>query len=126
MSNIGSKSSDSGEECLNILRFANDLISAIQAVDKENNMGISMRIGVHTGDIIAGITGKSIVRYDIYGNDNYIANAMESNGTPGKIAVSQVTMNLVKNYRPSLMEFESYKTVDLFETSIQMYLARFK
>lgn len=42
-----------------------------------------MRIGIHTGDVVAGITGTSIVRYDIYGPDNDIANKMESGGAPG-------------------------------------------
>ena len=50
-----------------------------------------MRIGIHTvlftltliylkGDIIGGVIGTDIVRYDIYGPDVLIANKMESNG----------------------------------------------
>lgn len=39
-----------------------------------------MRIGLHTGTVIAGITGSTIVRYDIYGTDVLIANTMESSG----------------------------------------------
>lgn len=36
-----------------------------------------MRIGIHTGNIIGGIVGTDIVRYDIYGSDVAIAKKME-------------------------------------------------
>jgi class 3 adenylate cyclase len=35
--------------------------------NKINFLGLDMRIGIHTGKIIGGIIGTSIVRYDIYG-----------------------------------------------------------
>ena len=37
---------------------------------------MNMRIGIHTGDVIGGVVGSSIVRYDIYGPDVLIANKM--------------------------------------------------
>ena len=37
-----------------------------------------MRIGIHTGDIIGGIVGTEIIRFDIYGENVEIANLMES------------------------------------------------
>ena len=46
---------------------------------------LDMRIGVHTGDIIGGVIGTDIVRYDIYGKDVVIANKMESSGELGRI-----------------------------------------
>ena len=52
---------------------------------------LDMRIGIHTGDIIGGIIGTDIVRYDIYGKDVTIANKMESNGERGKILISGST-----------------------------------
>ena len=125
MGNAGSLNRDIGQECVNVLQFASKMIEVIQDVNNEYNMGINMRIGVHTGDVIAGITGKSIVRYDIYGNDVYIANTMESNGLEGYVSVSKTTMNLVKNFRPSLMNFESHKTVEVFGENVEIYLAKF-
>jgi class 3 adenylate cyclase len=55
-----------------------------------------MRIGIHTGEVIAGITGTNVVRYDIYGPDVLIANKMESNGQAGKVNVSDVTKALLE------------------------------
>ena len=48
-----------------------------------------MRIGIHVGPIVGGVTGSNIVRYDIYGPSVMISNKMESSGQPGKINVSE-------------------------------------
>ena len=100
------------------------MINIIQEVNVEHNMSISMRIGIHTGDVIAGITGKNIVRYDIYGNDVYIANSMESNGKAGHIAVSNATKIMIKAYRPTLFEFEEFKIVEVIDSKIEMFLLK--
>jgi len=50
-----------------------------------------MRIGIHTGKVVAGIIGSKVVRYDIFGNGVLIANKMESNGIPGKVCISEDT-----------------------------------
>ena len=55
-----------------------------------------MRIGIHTGNIIGGVIGTEIVRYDIYGRDVLIANKMESNGKSGDILVSNTTKELLE------------------------------
>ena len=60
-----------------------------------------MRIGIHTGKIVAGIIGSKIVRYDIFGGDVLIANKMESNGKQGEVVVSESTKAIIT----SEMEF---------------------
>lgn len=47
-----------------------------------------MRIGMHIGDIIVGVIGTDIVRFDIFGQNVSIANKMESGGQPDKINIS--------------------------------------
>jgi len=47
-----------------------------------------MRIGIHTGRVIAGIIGSKVVRYDIFGEGVLIANKMECNGIPGRVFIS--------------------------------------
>jgi len=56
-----------------------------------------MRIGIHTGEVYGGVMGTDLVRFDLYGEDVVIANKMESGGKPGKIAVSEVTKNLLED-----------------------------
>ena len=73
-----------------------DIISDVR--NGSNNPGLkdlNMRIGIHTGKIVAGIIGTKIVRYDIFGSDVLIANKMESNGLSGEVIVSDETKNLL-------------------------------
>lgn len=67
-------------ECLDVIKFAQEMIRIINDINIDNGSQLNMRIGIHTGTVIAGITGTNIVRYDIYGPDVLIANKMESGG----------------------------------------------
>jgi len=64
-----------------------------------------MRIGIHIGDIIGGVIGKNVVRYDIYGKDVLLANKMESNGERGRILISQPLKQLLDENFPELFEY---------------------
>ena len=103
---------DIGKECLNMVEIALDMIKTIQKVNKRQKTELNMRIGMHTGEVIAGITGTNIVRYDIYGADVEIANKVESNGSPGKINISQVTKDLLEIYQPTMFEFVPNKMIE--------------
>eukprot|EP00349_Pseudokeronopsis_sp_Brazil_P001741 CAMPEP_0202969716 /NCGR_PEP_ID=MMETSP1396-20130829/15587_1 /ASSEMBLY_ACC=CAM_ASM_000872 /TAXON_ID= /ORGANISM="Pseudokeronopsis sp., Strain Brazil" /LENGTH=76 /DNA_ID=CAMNT_0049697621 /DNA_START=127 /DNA_END=354 /DNA_ORIENTATION=+ len=71
-----------------------DIISEVRSASQDEKLnGLNMRIGIHTGKIVAGIIGTKIVRYDIFGQDVLIANKMESNGLPGQVVVSEQTKN---------------------------------
>ena len=59
--------------------------------------GLNLRIGVHTGSVIAGVVGKKKFQYDIWGDAVNLASRMESHGAPGKINISQTTYDLVKD-----------------------------
>ena len=71
-----------------------------------------MRIGIHVGTIIGGVTGSKIVRYDIYGSDVMVSNKMESNETSGKINVSKTTKDLLEIFDENL-SFEFNKHVKM-------------
>ena len=68
--------------------------------------------------------GTDIVRYDIWGQDVLIANAMESEGQKGHINVSEATKNLLERTHRGLYRFEPYKTVEMekIESKIPCYL----
>jgi class 3 adenylate cyclase len=103
----------SAQECLNVIKFAESMLEVIDDVNKESESSLKMRIGVHTGEVIAGIIGTKIVRYDIYGPDVLIANKMESGGKPGAINVSDVTMTLIKSLGENKYEFEYNKEIEI-------------
>jgi len=56
-----------------------------------------IRIGIHTGDLIAGVIGKNKFAYDIWGEAVNTASRMESAGEPGKVNISGITYQLVKD-----------------------------
>lgn len=84
------------EEALRVVSFAFDMIEIIKEVKvKIKTSELGMRVGIHTGNIIGGVIGTEIVRYDIYGKDVLIANKMESNGKSGDILISSATRELL-------------------------------
>ncbi|HMF73841.1 MAG TPA: adenylate/guanylate cyclase domain-containing protein, partial [Flavitalea sp.] len=56
-----------------------------------------IRIGVHTGPVVAGVVGKKKYAYDIWGSTVNIASRMESNGTPGRVNISAYTYEIIKH-----------------------------
>ena len=57
-----------------------------------------LRIGIHTGKVIAGVVGKNKFAYDIWGDAVNTASRMESSGSPGQVNISGDTYNLVKDH----------------------------
>jgi class 3 adenylate cyclase len=55
-----------------------------------------LRIGIHTGPVVAGVVGKNKYAYDIWGSTVNIASRMESNGEPGKVNISSATYELIR------------------------------
>lgn len=55
-----------------------------------------IRIGLHTGPVVAGIVGTRKFAYDIWGDTVNIASRMESSGEPGKVNISSTTYELLK------------------------------
>ncbi len=57
-----------------------------------------VRLGVHTGDLVAGIIGKVKFAYDVWGDSVNLASRMESTGEIGKVHISETTYDLVKDF----------------------------
>ena len=61
-----------------------------------NKPYFELRIGIHTGPVVAGVVGIKKFQYDIWGDTVNLAARMEQSGVPGKINISQQTYELVK------------------------------
>lgn len=77
-----------------------------------------LRIGIHTGALIAGVIGRQRFTYDIWGDAVNVAALMESNGEPGRINVSEQVYHYVKPY----FEFAGRGTIDVKnKAALRMY-----
>lgn len=56
---------------------------------------VQMRVGVHSGDVIAGVVGNKGPRYQLFGETVEYANLMESTGVPGRVQISEETHQLL-------------------------------
>lgn len=57
-----------------------------------------LRIGIHTGEVIAGVIGTKRIAYDIWGNTVNVAARMESSSEPGRVNVSGKTFEIIEPY----------------------------
>lgn len=64
--------------------------------DREGKPLLEIRIGIHTGPIVAGVVGEKKFAYDIWGDTVNVASRMESSGEAGKINVSGATFELIR------------------------------
>ena len=57
-----------------------------------------IRIGIHTGTVVAGVVGQKKLSFDIWGDTVNTASRMESSGEAGKINISGTTFEFVKEF----------------------------
>jgi class 3 adenylate cyclase len=57
-----------------------------------------VRLGMHTGELVAGVIGKTKFAYDVWGNAVNLASRMESGGKVGKVNTSQFTYEIIKDF----------------------------
>ncbi|TAF64483.1 MAG: hypothetical protein EAZ55_11650 [Cytophagales bacterium] len=65
---------------------------------RKNGNFWEVRLGIHTGDAVAGVIGKTKFAYDIWGNTVNLASRMESTGEVGKVNVTEATFQAVSTY----------------------------
>ena len=71
--------------------LALEMRDAIAAFAEASGEDIQIRVGLHTGPVVAGVIGKSKFAYDLWGDAVNTASRMESHGAPGRVHISAAT-----------------------------------
>jgi class 3 adenylate cyclase len=82
--------SDKHDHAERVARFALDILAAMGEETLRTSKGetVQLRIGIHTGEAVAGVIGTSKFAYDLWGDTVNTASRMESHGEPGRIHVT--------------------------------------
>ena len=80
-----------------IAEMALDMQQAIAQFNLETDKTLSIRIGINTGAVVAGVIGTKKFSYDLWGDAVNIAFRMESHGVPDRIQVTASTYKLLKD-----------------------------
>ena len=69
--------------------FALEMLSFVRRFNYEKGLHLDLRLGINSGDVVAGVIGKNKLLYDVWGDTVNIANRLKSACPPGAILVSQ-------------------------------------
>ena len=84
------------DHALRCVRAALEMIEFIDLRNQHASIKWGLRIGIHSGPVVAGIVGKRKYAYDIWGDTVNIASRMESAGAVGRVNLSAYTYDLVR------------------------------
>lgn len=100
-----------------VVDAALEFCTALEEMRERTGGALRMRIGVHSGPIVAGVIGLRKFTYDLWGDTVNVASRMESTGEPGRIHVSANTAELIrKDFQLESRGFIEVKSLGQVET----------
>ncbi len=78
-----------------IARLALAMVQAAEDVARETGGPLQIRVGIHSGAVVAGVIGQRKFAYDIWGDTVNVAARMESHGVAGRVQISADTAEII-------------------------------
>lgn len=94
----------------NLVNFGLGMVEYLYSKNSESAIEWKCRIGIHSGEIISGVVGKSRFQFDVMGDNVNIAARVETNGRPMSVAITEETKSLLL---PEQFQFESVGSIYL-------------
>jgi adenylate cyclase len=79
------------EHAVAVAEMALAMLDAVEAARDALDQPLQLRVGLHTGELVAGVIGTRKFAYDVWGDTVNTAKRMESGGLPGRVHVSAAT-----------------------------------
>jgi len=79
------------------IRAAMAMVRHIESAHTETAHPFRMRVGIHTGEVMAGVVGKERMQFDVFGDAVNVAARFESSGAANRINVSATTYAQTRN-----------------------------
>lgn len=76
------------DHALRAARMATAMVATVESIASGRGIDLAVRVGMHSGEVVAGIIGRSKFSYDLWGDTVNLASRMESHGLPGRIHVT--------------------------------------
>lgn len=95
------------DHTLAICRMALEMRDSVRRLSDATNAHLHIRIGVHTGAVVAGVIGKKKFSYDLWGDTVNTASRMESHGEAGRVHISDVVHGiLTQQFSSELRQYQ--------------------
>jgi adenylate cyclase len=84
-----------GDHATRAAHVSLDMIDALDRFNERSGHSLQVRIGIATGPVVAGVIGRRMYLYDVWGDAVNTASRMESHGVAGRVQVSESTRRLL-------------------------------
>ena len=84
-----------GDHAARAAHVSLDMVDALDRFNERSGYSLQVRIGLATGPVVAGVIGKRMYLYDVWGDAVNTASRMESHGVAGRVQVSESTRRLL-------------------------------